>query len=164
MIRAYAAPEAGAALAPFEYDPGPLAPGDVEIDVIACGICHSDLSMLNNDWGMTQYPFVPGHEVIGQVGAVGEQVTHLTVGQKVGLGWVSQSCGTCTSCLKGNQHHCATSQGTIVGRHGGFADKVRCSATWATRPFPAPNRPAKICLAFPVWPANWTAWKPASAC
>ncbi len=131
MIRAYAATEAGAKLERFEFDPGPLAHGDVEIDVIACGICHSDLSMRNNDWGFTAFPFVPGHEVVGKISAVGDQVTNLTVGQTVGLGWVATSCGTCAECLGGDNHHCANSVGTIVGRHGGFADKVRCSATWA---------------------------------
>jgi uncharacterized zinc-type alcohol dehydrogenase-like protein len=87
--------------------------------------------MLHNEWGFTRYPFVPGHEVIGTVGAVGDQVTNLRVGQTVGLGWVATSCGTCAECLGGDQHHCASSQGTIVGRHGGFAEKVRCSAAWA---------------------------------
>jgi len=131
MIRAYAAAEAGAKLERFEYDPGPLAPGSVEIDVTACGICHSDLSMLNNDWGMTTYPFVPGHEVIGTVAAVGDQVTNLSPGQTVGLGWVSGSCMACTQCLSGNHNLCGGNESTIVGRHGGFADKVRCSAAWA---------------------------------
>ena len=131
MIRAYAAAEAGAKLERFEYDPGPLAPDGVEIDVTACGICHSDLSMLNNDWGMTTFPFVPGHEVIGTVAAVGDQVTNLSPGQTVGLGWVSGSCMACTQCLSGNHNLCSGNESTIVGRHGGFADKVRCSAAWA---------------------------------
>jgi len=95
MIKAYAAFEAGGELKPFEYDPGPLRPQDVEIDVAACGICHSDLSMLENAWGMTTYPFVPGHEVVGTIAMVGEQVSHLKVGDKVGLGWHSGYCMTC---------------------------------------------------------------------
>ena len=131
MIRAYAANEAGTALERFEYDPGPLDADSVEIDVVACGLCHSDLSMLNNEWGMTTYPFVPGHEVVGTVGQVGSNVTNLKVGDTVGLGWVARSCMTCPQCLRGDHHHCSTGQGTIVGRHGGFADKVRCQAAWA---------------------------------
>jgi len=131
MIRAYAANQAGSALERFEYDPGPLDAESVEIDVIACGLCHSDLSMLNNDWGMTTYPFVPGHEVVGTVGQVGERVTSLKPGDTVGVGWVSRSCMTCPQCLRGDHHHCAAGEGTIVGRHGGFADKVRCHAAWA---------------------------------
>jgi uncharacterized zinc-type alcohol dehydrogenase-like protein len=91
--------------------------------------------MLNNEWGMTQYPFVPGHEIVGTIDAVGEAVTHLSVGQVVGLGWHSNYCHHCMSCLSGDQNLCATAQGTIVGRHGGFADKVRADAS-AVIPLP----------------------------
>jgi len=125
MIKAYAASEAGGELKPFEYDPGPLGINDVEIDVEHCGICHSDLSMLNNDWGFSQFPLVPGHEVVGTISAVGEEVTSLKVGERVGLGWHSAYCMACPLCLEGDHNLCATAEGVIVGRHGGFADKVR---------------------------------------
>jgi len=128
MIKAYAASEPGGKLEAFEYDPGPLGKNDVEIDVENCGICHSDLSMINNEWGFTQFPLVPGHEVIGTIGQVGEDVTHLKVGQRVGLGWHSGYCMTCPSCMSGDHNMCASAEGTIVGRHGGFADKVRAKA------------------------------------
>ena len=74
LFHAYAAHEVRGELKPFEYEPGPLGEEQVEIAVPHCGICHSDLSMLDNDWG-DQYPFVPGHEVVGTVAAVGAQVT-----------------------------------------------------------------------------------------
>lgn len=128
MIQAYAATEAGGTLEAFEYDPGELAASDVEIEIASCGICHSDLSMWKNDWGTTTYPFVGGHEVIGSITQVGEQVTHLKVGQKVGLGWHAGYCMTCSSCMSGDHNMCAKQSGTIVGRHGGFADKVRAQA------------------------------------
>jgi uncharacterized zinc-type alcohol dehydrogenase-like protein len=128
MIKAYAANEPGGKLEPFEYDPGELGADQVEIAVDYCGICHSDISMLNNDWGMTAYPFVPGHEVAGRIAQVGENVTTLAVGDKVGLGWHSAYCHTCESCHSGDHNLCATAEGTIVGRHGGFADKVRAEA------------------------------------
>lgn len=128
MIRAYATREAGGTLEPFEYDPGPLGKDGVEIDVEYCGICHSDLSMIDNEWGFSQYPLVPGHEVIGTVSKVGESVANVTVGQKVGLGWHSGYCMTCPSCMSGDHNLCAHQEGTIVGRHGGFADKVRAHA------------------------------------
>ncbi|MCB1826065.1 MAG: alcohol dehydrogenase catalytic domain-containing protein [Candidatus Competibacteraceae bacterium] len=67
MIRAYAAHEAKGKLTPFEYDPGELKPDQVKIDVIACGVCHSDLSMLHNEWHNSSYPLVPGHEVVGTI-------------------------------------------------------------------------------------------------
>ena len=69
MIKAYAAFESSGELKPLEYDPGPLGRNDVEINVEHCGICHSDLSMLDNEWGITQYPLVPGHEVVGTISA-----------------------------------------------------------------------------------------------
>jgi uncharacterized zinc-type alcohol dehydrogenase-like protein len=129
MIKAYAAHEAGGELKPFEYDPGPLGRDDVEIDVEHCGICHSDLSMLNNDWGMSSYPLVPGHEVIGTVAKVGEGVTSVKVGDRVGLGWHAGYCMTCPSCLSGDHNLCTGATATIGGRHGGFAEQVRAQAT-----------------------------------
>ncbi len=128
MIRAFAAFEAGGELKTFEYDPGDLGVHEVEIEVEYCGICHSDLNMIDNDWGMSEYPLVPGHEVAGPVSSVGRGVTSLRVGQRVGLGWHAGYCMTCASCLSGDHNLCASSQGTIVGRHGGFADRVRAQA------------------------------------
>jgi len=136
MIKAYAAYAAHAQLEPFEFDPGVLGEDDVEIQVESCGICHSDLSMLDNEWGMTQYPFVPGHEVVGTIAAVGSRVHKLQVGQRVGLGWYASSCMTCEWCMSGNHNLCLTAQGTIVGRHGGFADRVRAHQAWVL-PLPA---------------------------
>jgi len=127
-IHAWAATEPGGRLEPFTYDPGPLDAHDVEIAVTHCGICHSDLSMLNNEWGFTQYPFVPGHEVAGTIAAVGEHVSHLKVGDRVGLGWHSGYCMHCQPCMSGDHNMCESQQGTIVGRHGGFADRVRAQA------------------------------------
>jgi len=85
MINAYAALEANSTLVPWQYEPGTLGRDDVEIEVDYCGICHSDVSMLNNEWGMSAYPLVAGHEVVGRISAVGEAVSHLKTGQVVGL-------------------------------------------------------------------------------
>lgn len=142
-IHAYAAPAANAPLQPFSYEPGPLGPEEVEIQVSHCGLCHSDLSMLGNEWGMSSYPFVPGHEVTGTVAALGAEAKGLKIGQRVGLGWSSQSCLSCHECLSGDHHLCATVQGTIMGRHGGFADRVRAQWTWV-RPMPEGLDLAKV--------------------
>ncbi len=131
IIQAYAAETAGGELKPFEYKVGDLHHEEVEIDVTHCGICHSDLSMLHNHWGMTQYPFVPGHEVVGKISKLGSGVKHLKVGQTVGLGWMAESCMTCDQCMSGNHNLCPTGVGTITGRHGGFGNKVRCHSGWA---------------------------------
>ncbi|MFP4125236.1 MAG: NAD(P)-dependent alcohol dehydrogenase [Alphaproteobacteria bacterium] len=134
-IQALAAHAPGGALHPFTYELGPLGPDAVEIAVINSGLCHSDLSMLDDAWGMTAYPFVPGHEVVGTVAAVGERVTGLELGQKVGLGWHAGYCRTCPQCLSGRHNVCPEAEMTIVGRHGGFADRVRAQAT-AVVPLP----------------------------
>ncbi|WP_372683177.1 alcohol dehydrogenase catalytic domain-containing protein, partial [Desulfosarcina sp.] len=128
MINAYAAYEPKGKLEPFAYDPGELKPHEVEIDVHSCGICHSDLSVIDNEWGNAQYPVVPGHEVVGKIASVGESINHLTVGQPVGLGWHAGYCNDCAPCHAGDQNLCANSQATIIGHHGGFADKVRAAA------------------------------------
>ncbi len=134
-IHAYAAASVGAPLQPFSYNPGALGPEEVEIKVTHCGICHSDISMLDNEWGMSQYPFVPGHEAVGTIMALGEHAKGLQIGQRVGVGWTASSCLSCPQCLSGHQHLCPTGQGTIVGRHGGFADRLRAQWTWV-RPLP----------------------------
>jgi len=130
-IKSYAITAKGAALQPFEYSPGPLGDEQVEIAVDYCGICHSDLSMIDNEWGMTNYPLVPGHEVAGRVVAAGDHVKGVKLGQRVGLGWFSQSCMACQPCLSGDHNLCATAEQTIVGRHGGFANRVRAHWAWA---------------------------------
>lgn len=129
IIKAYAAQAPNSKLTAYEYDAGPLGRNEVEITVDYCGICHSDLSMLNNEWGMSSYPLVAGHEVVGRINAVGDGVSHLTKGQVVGLGWHAGYCQVCSSCGSGDQNLCAKAEGTIVGRHGGFADKVRAKAS-----------------------------------
>jgi uncharacterized zinc-type alcohol dehydrogenase-like protein len=136
MINAYAVKQPGGRLERIAYDPVALGPDQVEIDVIACGVCHSDLSMVNSEWGEVGYPLVPGHEVVGTVAQRGANVKHLNIGDRVGLGWFSGSCMVCNQCLSGTHNLCPTREQTIVGRHGGFADRVRCQAEWAT-PLPA---------------------------
>jgi len=131
-IRALAAPRAHALLEAFSYDPGPLGDEQVEIEVQYCGICHSDLSMLHNEWQMTQYPFVPGHEAIGTVSAIGRSAKLVSPGQTVGLGWNAGSCMACPPCLSGDHNMCRSLAMTIVGRHGAFATRVRCHWSWAT--------------------------------
>ena len=143
MIHAYAAKTAGGALEPFDYDPGVIKDNDVEIEVEFCGICHSDLSMIHNHWGITQFPIVPGHEVVGRIAAVGGRVSMVAVGQRVGLGWYSQSCMNCESCMSGDHNLCLQAQPTMIGRFGGYADKVRAHEAWVT-PLADSMDPAKV--------------------
>ncbi|MDR3740598.1 MAG: NAD(P)-dependent alcohol dehydrogenase [Terracidiphilus sp.] len=127
-IQGLAAHAAGAELLPFRYDPGELGINEVEINISHCGVCHSDLHLISNDWGMSQYPFIPGHEIIGTITAVGKEVLSLEVGQRVGLGWQSNSCGHCEWCIRGMENLCAQAESTCIHRHGGYADRVRANA------------------------------------
>jgi len=143
LFHAWAAQTAGGPLQPFDYDPGPLDAEDVEIQVEHCGICHSDLAMIDSEWGASTYPVVPGHEVVGRVVAAGPRVLGLQVGQRVGVGWHTRSCMHCRACISGEQHLCSKRQPTIVGRHGGFADRLRSHWAWAL-PIPEALDPASV--------------------
>lgn len=136
VIRAQAALAAKSPLQPYEYEPGPLAPDEVEVAVSHCGICHSDVHLVDNDWGMEGFPLVPGHEVVGKVTQVGSAVTTLQPGQRVGIGWQRASCGQCEFCLRGEENLCARQEATCVGHPGGFAERVRVTSRFA---FPVPD-------------------------
>jgi uncharacterized zinc-type alcohol dehydrogenase-like protein len=135
QIQAWASHGPKQKLERYTYDPGPLGAEEVEIAVDYCGLCHSDLSIINDDWGMTKYPVVPGHEVVGSIVALGEQVKGLKIGQKVGVGWNADSCMHCHECKGGNHNLCLTAQPTIVGHRGGFSERVRAHWVW-TIPLP----------------------------
>ena len=120
MIKAFAAFEPKGELKEFSYDPGELMPNEVEIDVQYCGVCQSDLSVLDNEWGNAQYPVVAGHEAVGTIADVGVAVKHLTIGQTVGLGWHAGYCDECAYCHTGDHNLCAGIQRTIIGHHGKF--------------------------------------------
>jgi uncharacterized zinc-type alcohol dehydrogenase-like protein len=117
-------------------DLGPLGGEDVEVAVEHCGLCHSDLSVFNNDWGISQYPAILGHEVVGRVTAVGPNAKGVQVGQRVGVGWFSASCMHCRQCMSGSQHLCPQAEATIIGHRGGFASHIRVHWAWAI-PLPA---------------------------
>jgi alcohol/geraniol dehydrogenase (NADP+) len=131
QINALAALEKGAALQPFSFQAAPLKAFDCAIKVLACGICHSDIHMIHNDWAISRYPLVPGHEVIGEVVEVGSHVTHLQRGDRVGVGWQQASCMQCLDCLKGNHNLCDQAEGLIVSGYGGFADYMVVDSRFA---------------------------------
>lgn len=134
-IQGWAAHGAKQKLEPFTYDAGPLRPEEVEIAVEYCGLCHSDLSILNNDWGLSRYPVIPGHEAVGRIVAAGDYVKGLCIGQRVGVGWSIESCMHCHECMTGNHNLCPEVAATIIGHHGGFADRLRAHWAW-TIPLP----------------------------
>ncbi len=134
-IDAWVATAAKQKLVRQQIDLGPLAAEEVEVAVEHCGLCHSDLSMFNNDWGISSYPAILGHEVVGRVSAVGSAAKGAQVGRRVGVGWTASSCMHCLQCMSGDQHLCPQAQGTIVGHRGGFASHVRAHWAW-TIPLP----------------------------
>ncbi|MCT0249608.1 NAD(P)-dependent alcohol dehydrogenase [Synechococcus sp. CS-205] len=119
-------------------DPGP---DEVLLEVLHCGLCHSDLSMLENAWGVSTYPLVPGHEVVGRVAAVGAGVDSGLLGTTQGLGWIAGSCRHCDWCLGGNANLCPSLEASVVGRHGGFASHVMAHQDWIV-PIPDGVSPA----------------------
>lgn len=132
---AFAALAAKQSLVPYSYEPRELDPHAVEIEISHCGICHSDLHLIDNDWATSVYPLVPGHEIVGTVAAVGSD-SALRVGERVGVGWQRSSCHQCEQCLSGNENLCPRQEATCVGHMGGFADRIRVDGRFA---FPLPK-------------------------
>ncbi|MDP9038867.1 MAG: NAD(P)-dependent alcohol dehydrogenase [Acidobacteriota bacterium] len=130
-IRGLAVHAAGAQLVPYKYDAGDLKANEVEVRISHCGVCHSDVHLIDNDWGISRFPFIPGHEIVGTVTAAGSDVTDRPAGQRVGIGWQADSCGRCEWCRQGDEHLCAQAQPTCVGRNGGYADSIRVNSRFA---------------------------------
>ncbi len=124
MIHAYAAHGPDRDPVPFEIDPGPLPSTHVEIEVEACGLCHSDVHILRGHW-RTHYPVVCGHEAVGRVVAAGDDVEGVAIGDRVGVGWQNGACLRCDACLSGDENLCDASRATAQRMEGGFADLMR---------------------------------------
>src|ERR1051326_1810215 len=135
-IEAYAALQAEEPLRPYRYEPKALGPLDVEVAITHCGICHTDLHLINNDWGISTYPLVPGHEIVGLVMQRGYAVMDLTPGQRVGIGWLARTCFQCEQCCSGYENLCANWEPTCVGREGGYATRIRVDSRFA---YPIPD-------------------------
>src|ERR1035437_3465859 len=129
----YAATDAKSPLAPFKFDRRDPGPKDVAIDILYCGICHSDIHMARNEWGMTVYPVVPGHEIIGRVTHVGKEVKKFKVGDIAGVGCMVDSDRTCENCKAGEEQFCtgpftmtygSPDNHTGGGKHGGYFSNI----------------------------------------
>ncbi len=133
-ISAFAALAAKQALVPYDYEPPPLSRVEVEIEISHCGICHSDLHLIDNDWSTSSYPLVPGHEIVGAVLQAGPEASH-AVGTRVGVGWQRSACFECDLCKAGHENLCLRQEATCVGHMGGFARRIRIDGRFA---FPVP--------------------------
>lgn len=163
-VHAYAAYTPHDHLAPFEFERRDPRPDDVVIEILYCGVCHSDLHTAHNDWGGTTYPIVPGHEIIGRVISVGKDVTKFKAGDHVGVGCLVDSCRECAECQHGHEQYCANSIFTY-GRvdpkdgqmtQGGYSEKIVVSDQFVL------HIPAGIDLkgAAPLLCAGITTWSP----
>ncbi len=132
QIIGYAAKEAKASLTPFSFERRNILDCDVMIDIQYCGICHTDIHQVKNEWGRSTYPMVPGHEIIGNVLQVGSQVTRFKVGDKVGVGCFVDSCRNCDACRQGLEQYCSNVLTTYNGiekdgktpTQGGYSNKI----------------------------------------
>lgn len=142
QARAYGAESPSSGLAPLSIERREPRPDDVAIEILYCGICHTDLHFVHNDWGMTHYPVVPGHEIIGRVTSVGDEVTGFTVGDLVGVGCMVDSCRQCQACEQGLEQYCR--EGMVVtyngrDRHdgsitfGGYSESIVVSERFVVR-------------------------------
>ncbi len=164
-VLGFAAQSATDALAPFRFERRDPRPDDVEIEILYCGVCHSDLHMARNDWGWTFYPVVPGHEIIGRVLGVGADVTRFKVGEHVGIGCMVDSCQHCSACEQGLEQYCEEGHTLTYGskdRHdgmmtyGGYSEKIVASDKFVVKV------PAGLNLAgaAPLLCAGITTWSP----
>jgi alcohol dehydrogenase (NADP+) len=141
QTKGYAAPAAKAPLAPYSFERRDPREHDVAIDIQFCGICHTDIHQVRDDWGGSVFPMVPGHEIVGVVTAVGGKVTRYRVGDKVGVGCFVDSCRTCAQCRKGLEQYCSgglvftyngrEKDGTVT--MGGYSDKIVVDENYVLR-------------------------------
>ncbi len=129
----YAAHDADASLVPWTFERRALRPHDVRLDILYTGVCHTDIHMARNDWGWSSYPLVPGHEIVGRVSAVGEEVTGFQVGDAVAVGVIVDSCRECAACREGQEQFCEQGSTQTYGgkdrvsgevTYGGYADSL----------------------------------------
>lgn len=164
-VKAYGASSKDADLAQLNIERRTVSPKDVEIDILYCGVCHSDLHTARNDWGGTIYPSVPGHEIVGKVTKIGNEVGKFKVGDLVGVGCLVDSCRTCDSCQKDLQQYCLNGfTGTYNGKDkhlgghtfGGYSEKVVVDEAFVL------NIPANLAAAAvaPLLCAGITTWSP----
>ena len=143
----YAALTAKDSLAPFTFERREPGPKDVQIEILYCGVCHSDLHTARDEWHMTQFPSVPGHEIVGRVSAVGAQVTGFKPGDLAGVGCMVDSCKRCASCDEGLEQYCengftGTYNGPLFGgpnTYGGYSDKIVVREDFVLRIAPGQN-------------------------
>src|SRR3954463_2962098 len=113
----YAAQAKSTPLAPFNFERRDVGGNDVQIEILHCGVCHSDIHQVRDEWGGSIYPMVPGHEIVGRISKIGKQVTQFNVGDLAGVGCFVDSCRTCESCQEGLEQYCERG---LIGTYNAF--------------------------------------------
>ena len=140
-ITGYAAMALGQKLVPFEYDPPELKEHDVRVDVTHCGLCYTDVHAIDDYYGITKFPFVPGHEIVGRVTELGPAVTGLKKGDRIGVGWQGRSCMKCEWCLHGEEQLCKdVVHNAVWDPYGGFSSSITVDSRFA-HPIPSAMHP-----------------------
>ena len=143
QILGYATEAMGGSLNPFTYAPPKLGEHDVRVAVTHCGVCHTDIQAIDDYYGITLFPFVPGHEIVGFISEVGTHVTSLKEGDRVGIGWQARSCGECEWCLESETQLCMKIEDTtVMVPYGGFSTSVVADHRFVY-PLPA-SMPAEV--------------------
>ena len=135
-IKCLAAGEVGGELHDFAYEPAQLNPLDIEIAISHCGVCHTDIHIIDNEDEASTYPLVPGHEIVGSITKKGSQVRGLEIGQRVGVGIQRSTCLECEFCRRGDEQFCADLQLICRGHYGGYGEAIRTDSRFA---FPIPE-------------------------
>lgn len=126
-VRGFGVKKAKDNLEEIEVEVGDLQDDEVVIKIICCGLCWSDVEMIDNNWGSSEFPLIPGHEVVGIIEKVGSKIENLVIGDRVGIGWQCGSCGECEMCNNDFEQLCPEMKETIVSRQGGMADLIKIS-------------------------------------
>lgn len=147
-ITGYAALALGQKLVPFEYDPPELKKQDVRVEVTHCGLCYTDVQAIDDHYGITKFPFVPGHEIVGRVTELGSAVTGLKKGDRVGMGWQGRSCMICEWCLRGEEQLCKeVAHNGVWEPYGGFSSSVSVDSRFVhSIPSAMPSEVAAVLL------------------
>lgn len=142
LTHAYAAQSADAKLEPFSFHRREPGENDILLEILYCGVCHSDIHQVRNEWGGSMYPMVPGHEIVGRVSRVGAEVKAFHVGDLAGIGCFVDSCRTCDSCRAGQEQYCevhlaATYNGTemdqVTPTYGGYSKRIVVNEEYALK-------------------------------
>lgn len=136
-IEALAALKPREKLLPFTYHSAPLQPDEILIKISHCGLCHSDIHLIDDDWKRSVYPLVPGHEIIGTIIEKGSAVKTLNIGDRVGQSWIRSACLSCPECLNGDTNFCLNKTTTCNKHYGGFADHIVSDSRFV---FPIPEK------------------------